>query len=208
MNKTFSSLSRFRGLIAIAVLAMLTACQTVPVEKNPYSRTGTVPTTPENTKDILESIQKSHPDIHIQAELAPDPRGTLARITVRTRQRTHLVIRGFQEFRGDTALYPDCEHWFYIARAFDKKCGDGPIIGSVNTLFGDGVGIGALFDLFQLARYPFSYAFVDKADPAETRTIFREMEEKAGKLGTAHPRKKETGKMGSSGDSLRTARNE
>ncbi|AFS54235.1 sugar ABC transporter substrate-binding protein [Leptospirillum ferriphilum] len=178
MAKSFSFCG-FRRRIALLGLFFLAACQTAPLERHPYALSGLVPATPETSRDILESLQKKNPAIHIQAELAPDPHGTQARIIVRTRQKVHLIDRGFQEFHGDTALYPECEHWFYLTRAFDKKCGDGPVIGSVNALFADGVGLGALFDLFQLARYPFTYTHVDMTDPEKTREIFQELEKEA-----------------------------
>ena len=191
MAKSFS-FSGFRRRIALLGLAFLAACQTAPAELKPFALSGLVPATPETSRDILESLQKKNPGIHIQAELAPDPRGTQARIIVRTRQKVHLINKGFQEFHGDTALYPECEHWFYLTRAFDKKCGDGPVIGSVNAFFADGVGIGAIFDLFQLARYPFTYTYVDMTDPRETREIFQELEEQAKAPRTKRPLDKKT----------------
>ncbi len=190
MAKSFS-FSGAWGRIVLVSLAFLAACQTAPAERQPFSLSGLIPAPPEKSRDILESLQRKNPGIHIQAELAPDPRGTQVRIIVRTRQKVHLINRGFQEFHGDTALYPGCEHWFYLTRAFDKKCGDGPVIGSVNALFADGVGIGALFDLFQLARYPFTYTHIDMTDPQKTREIFRELEKQAtvAPKKTAHERK-------------------
>ena len=173
------SLSRLLAIASLAGVLGFSACSTVPPDNHPYSKSGTIPTTPEKAKDILESLQKSNPGLHIQAELAPVPQGTIAKLTVRTRQRIHLINKGFEEFHGEVARYPDCHHWFYLARSFDRSCGDGPIIGSVTTLFGDGVGLGALFDLFQLARYPFSYSYADEANPKETRKIFQKLGDRA-----------------------------
>lgn len=205
MAKSYS-FSGFWGRIALLGLAFLGACQTAPAERQPFALSGLVPATPEKARDILESLQKNNPGIHIQAELAPDPRGTQARVIVRTRRKVHLIARGFQEFHGDTARYPECEHWFYLTRAFDTKCGDGPVIGSVNAIFADGAGIGALFDLFQLARYPFAYTHIDMTDPRKTREIFQELEKqaKAVRKRPAHERK--TGGLEKTESAFRTAR--
>ncbi|MHB1606815.1 MAG: hypothetical protein ACYC9S_06295 [Leptospirales bacterium] len=179
MHPSTLSLSRLLTIISTVGILAFSACSTLPTENHPYAKSGTVPTTPERAKEILESLQKTNPGIHIQAELASVPQGTAAKLTVRTRQKVHLINRGFEEFHGEVARYPDCHHWFYLARSFDRSCGDGPIIGSVTTLFGDGIGLGALFDLFQLARYPFNYSYADKANPAETRKIFQKLNQRA-----------------------------
>lgn len=172
-----NGLGRFLGLRFPFFLALLLAasCATIAPE-TPYSETGTVPTDPEETKTILLAIQKSHPGIHIAAELAPTKKGgTETRLTVRTRTRVHLINSGFQEFNGVERRYPGCYHWFYITRSFDTACGDSVIKGSVTALFGDGIGLGALFDIVQLARYPFTYVDVDRANPSETHRVMEEM---------------------------------
>lgn len=197
-----SPLSRLLAIISIVTALGFAACSTLPSENHPYAKSGTIPTTPERAKEILESLQKANPGIHIQAELAPVAQGTAAKLTVRTRQRVHLINRGFEEFHGEVARYPDCHHWFYLARSFDRSCGDGPIIGSVTTLFGDGIGLGALFDLFQLARYPFSYSHADEASPEETRKIFKTLinratqpKKKPAHQATSAPKKDLSGKI-------------
>ncbi len=171
--------AKFLTVISIACILGLSACSTLPSDNHPYSMSGTVPIPPEQAKNILEALQKSNPGIHIQAELAPVPQGTATKLTVRTREKVHLVNKGFEEFHGEVAKYPDCQHWFYLARSYDRSCGDGPIIGSMTTIFGDGVGFGAIFDLFQLVRYPFGFTYADEVNPEETRKIFQKYQESA-----------------------------
>ncbi len=159
-------------------LFLAASCATIAPEK-PYSETGTVPTDPEETRTILMGLQKTHPGIHIEAELAPVKKGTETRLTVRTRKTVHMINSGFLEYNGVERRYPKCYHWFYITRSFDTACGDSPIKGSVTALFGDGVGLGALFDIVQLARYPFTYVNVDRPDPAKTHLIMEKMKREA-----------------------------
>ena len=168
----FSS-RKIQALLLFSIIAnfSLTACSTSPVELHPYQKTTTIPATPEESRLILESIEKNHPGIHIEASLSPAGKATNAKITVRTSHKEHLVNKGFQKIEGKTEIYPACQHWFYLTRNFDPACGGGKLWGTASAIFVDGVGIGALFDLVQLGRYPFTWTKTDLSSPQMTNEV-------------------------------------
>lgn len=166
---TFSRAIRI--IPAFASIALFSACSTTPVEMHPYQKVATIQTTPEQSRRILETIEKTHPGIHIEASLSPEGKSTKAVITVRTARQEHLVNKGFQKIEGKTEIYPGCQHWFYLTRNFDPACGGGKLWGTASAIFADGVGIGAIFDLVQLGRYPFTWTRSDISDPSLTDQV-------------------------------------
>jgi len=167
----FSGKTRALLLVSVIVNFSLTACSTAPVELHPYQKTTTIPTSPEESRRILESIEKTHPGIHIEASLSPSGTSTNAKITVRTSHKEHLVNQGFQKIEGKTEIYPACQHWFYLTRNFDPACGGGKLWGTASAIFADGVGIGAIFDIVQLGRYPFTWTKTDLSSPQMTDEV-------------------------------------
>jgi len=130
-----------------------------------------VPLPPVQSKTILETIQKDNPSYTIRALLRPDGEGTKVRLTVYTRQKVHMVVNGFQEPESHKRLYPECNHWFDLTRSFDPACGGGPYLGTANLVFGDGMALGLLFDLFQATRYPFAYTTTPFPDRKATDMV-------------------------------------
>ncbi|MDA8060684.1 MAG: sugar ABC transporter substrate-binding protein [Leptospirillum sp.] len=183
----FSGKTRALLLVSVIVNFSLTACSTAPVELHPYQKTTTIQATPEQSRHILETIEKEHPGIHIEASLSPAGTATKAKITVRTAHKEHLVNKGFQKIEGKTEIYPACQHWFYLTRNFDPACGGGKLWGTASAIFADGVGIGALFDLVQLGRYPFTWTKTDLSNPQmtdEVATLARKMAQSSQNKGT------------------------
>ena len=170
-RQSFSGTLRFSLFFLLIANVSLTACSTAPVELHPYQKSTTIPATPEESRMILESIEKTHPGIHIEASLSPAGTATNAKITVRTSRKEHLVNTGFQKIEGKTEIYPACQHWFYLTRNFDPACGGGKLWGTASAIFVDGVGIGALFDLVQLGRYPFTWTKTDLSNPQMTNEV-------------------------------------
>ena len=155
------TLRKGHGILSWGILFLfavtLGGCAVAPTGAPDSSENFHVGLPPTQSKTILETIQNDNPSYTIRALLRPAGDGTDIHLTVYTRQKVHMVVNGFQEPESNKRLYPECNHWFDLTRSFDPACGGGPYLGTANLIFGDGMALGLLFDLFQAGRYPFSY---------------------------------------------------
>lgn len=154
---------------------LLSGCAMAPVATKATPTKISVTTSPDETRTLLEKIQAKNPGYTIQALLSPQGDRTEARIAVYDSHTVHMVIRGFQEPAPHKRLYPDCDHWFYLTRNFDRACGGGPYLGTASMVFADGMGFGALFDLFQATRYPFTFTKVVEPDKKATADVIAQL---------------------------------
>ena len=175
MSRQPMSLLRRQGILSWATLFLfvvtLGGCAVAPTGSPDSSESFRIPLPPAQSKTILETIQKDNPSYTIRALLRPEGKGTNVHLTVYTRQKVHMVVNGFQEPEPHKRLYPECNHWFDLTRSFDPACGGGPYLGTANLLFGDGMALGLLFDLFQAGRYPFAYTTTPFPDREATEKV-------------------------------------
>ena len=169
MSRQPLTLLRGRGVLSwgafLLFVVTLGGCAVAPTSSSDSSENFRVALPPSQSKTLLETIQKDNPSYTIRAILRPSGEGTDVHLTVYTPQKVHMVVNGFQEPEHRKRLYPECNHWFDLTRSFDPACGGGPYLGTANLIFGDGMALGLLFDLFQAGRYPFTYTttpFPDK----------------------------------------------
>ena len=95
-----------------------------------------------------------------------------------------MAVRGFQEPTSGKKLYPDCNRWFDLTRSFGPACGGGAYLGSANLVFGDGMALRLMFDLFQAARYPFAYTRTPMPDEKATRSVLEALKAAEKSAGT------------------------
>lgn len=174
MRKFEQTVSRISGILAglILILALpLGGCAVAPTTPREAQSKTTLSIPAETAKTLLEKIQKDHPEYTIRALLKPEGSGTEVHLTVYTSQTVHMVVQGFQEPERGKKLYPDCNRWFDLTRSYDPACGGGPYLGTANLVFADGMTLGLLFDLFQAARYPFTYTQATLPDKKATASV-------------------------------------
>ena len=169
------TLRKGHGILSWGILFLfavtLVGCAVAPTGAPDSSENFHVGLPPTQSKTILETIQNDNPSYTIRALLRPAGEGTDIHLTVYTRQKVHMVVNGFQEPESNKRLYPECNHWFDLTRSFDPACGGGPYLGTANLIFGDGMALGLLFDLFQAGRYPFSYTTTPFPDKIATEKV-------------------------------------
>ncbi len=174
MRKSEWNISRFSGFLASLLLILilpLGGCAVAPTSPREAQTKATISLSAETAKSLLEKVQKAHPEYTIRALLKQEGSGTEVHLTVYTVQTVHMVVRGFQEPERGKKLYPDCNRWFDLTRSYDPACGGGPYLGTANLVFADGMALGLLFDLFQAARYPFTYTEATLPDEEATKSV-------------------------------------
>ena len=174
----------FLASVIFLLLLPLAGCAVAPTVPSEAVTRVHVSLPAEKAKAILEKIQKDHPAYTIRALLKPEASGTDLHLTVFTVQTVHMAVRGFQEPTSGKKLYPDCNRWFDLTRSFDPACGGGPYLGSANLVFGDGMALGLMFDLFQAARYPFAYTRTPMPDEKATRSVLEALKAAEKSAGT------------------------
>ncbi len=177
----------FLASVILLLLLPLAGCVVAPTVSGEAATRAHVSLPAEKAKALLEKIQKDHPDYTIRALLKPEESGTDVHLTVFTVQTVHMVVRGFQEPTSGKKVYPDCTRWFDLTRSFDPACGGGPYLGTANLVFGDGMALGLMFDLFQAARYPFTYTRTSMPDERATRSVLETLKSAQKSAGTQAP---------------------
>ncbi|MCL4485285.1 MAG: sugar ABC transporter substrate-binding protein [Nitrospirae bacterium] len=170
-----SFVSGFHLILLVLLALPLVGCAVAPTASSEAVTHAQINLPAQRTKAILEKIQKDHPEYIIRALLKQKGRGTEIHLTIYTPRTVHMVVQGFQEPSNGKKLYPDCNHWFDLTRSFDPACGGGPYLGTANLVFGDGMALGLMFDLFQAARYPFTYTKANLPDEEATKSVLKSL---------------------------------